>query len=334
MIKVGYRLGDGIQYPTPVHDVLTAYDYVQSEATEGSDKTTPISRRGRKLRPISKIGVCGQLIGGSLAAMLALTESKMGDSRITAAAVRDPIVDWIFPEPDPDVKILDDSDEEGELIEDNISPESLSASLTNALTSKRSKSKKKLPTSWKLNGSSSELSASALFRTRDLLFKKPSSYFDPFASPILFFRSPGAEVPTDRSYLTYEPPMELESKPTRKRKVHRVFPPSYSTLRIPHFLVSISNETPLRDQGEEFVRVMRRSVVRDVQKGRSGFTRADSGYESAEDQAARFDNANAEATARIQTLTSPGNRLWGSESDLNWRADVEKVGRWFKKVLK
>jgi hypothetical protein len=79
---------------------------------------------------------------------------------------------------------------------------------------------------------------------------------------------------------------------------------------------------------------MRRSVIRDVQKGRSGFTNVDSGYESAEDQAARFDGANAEATARIQTLTSPGNRLWGSESDLNWKADVERVGRWFKKVLK
>lgn len=266
--------------------------------------------------------------------MLALTESKMGESRIAAAAIHHPIVDWIFPEPDPDVKIFDDSDEEGELIEDDISPESLTASLSKALKSKRSRSKKKPPTSWELYGANSELSASTLLHIRDDIFKKPASYFDPFASPVLFFRSPGVEVPTDRSYLTYEPPMEIESNLTRKRKVHRVFPPSYSTLRIPHFLISISDESPLRDQDEEFVRLMRRSVVRDVQKGRNGFTDVDSGYESVEDHAARFDGANAEATSRIQTLISSGNRIWGSESDLAWRADVERVGRWFKQVLK
>lgn len=333
IVKVNYRLGNGVRYPTPVHDVLAAYDYVQYELTKASDKIAPVSRRGWKQRSISKIGVCGQLIGGSLATMLALTESKMGESRITAAAVHNPIVDWIFPEPDCESKVSDDGDEMGELIEDDdVSPKPLAASLWKALKSERTKLKK-TPAWWELHGDESELPASTLFRIRDEIFRKGASYFDPFASPILFFRSPGVEVPTNFSYLTYEPPTELEMKPTRYRKAHRVFPPSYSTLRIPNFLISISSRSPLRDQGDELTRLMRRSVVRAVQKGRNGFSNVDSGYESSEDEAARFEGANAEAEARIQFVDSPGGIFWGSESDATWREDVERVGKWFKDVL-
>ena len=60
------------QYPTPVHDTLTALDWILNN-----------------LNP-TKLGIFGSHIGGSLALMLALTEAKS----VHAIAALDPICDW------------------------------------------------------------------------------------------------------------------------------------------------------------------------------------------------------------------------------------------------
>jgi len=323
IVTVHYRLGNGFSYPTPVHDVLAAYDYVQSELAEQSDKTAPISRRGRKQRSISKIGVCGQLLGGSLAAMLALTESKMGENQIAAAAVHNPIVDWVFPELEASSRVLEPTNEAGELIED----EPPSAAPGHGIKRRRPRRPKKNPPSWTQHGANSTVPTSALLRARTALFASPAAYFSPFASPTLFLRSPGADPPPPS-----DPGPLPAGPPPARRKVHRVFPPSASTLRLPHMLVSLSDASPLRDQGAEFARLLRRSVERDVRRGRSGYAVVDAPDDDVGGEEARVEGAAREAEERIRVWVREGSGVWGEEGGA-WRADVREVGEWFGDVL-
>ncbi|KAL4965202.1 uncharacterized protein BDV14DRAFT_60439 [Aspergillus stella-maris] len=119
------------RYPTPVHDTLTGFDWVQ-----------------RHLQP-SRLGIMGSGIGGSLALMLALTEP----SSVTAVAALDPVCDWTS------------------LDEYCTSP--------NAPRKKRYAPRDLVP----------------LLKARERFFEKHEKYFDPFASPILFLRSPGKDTP-------------------------------------------------------------------------------------------------------------------------------------------
>lgn len=60
------------QYPTPIHDTIAGFDWIQNN-----------------LRP-GQLGVYGSHIGGSLALMLALTEAQT----VKAVTATDPICDW------------------------------------------------------------------------------------------------------------------------------------------------------------------------------------------------------------------------------------------------
>ncbi|PHH86756.1 hypothetical protein CDD83_9797 [Cordyceps sp. RAO-2017] len=79
------------------------------------------------------------------------------------------------------------------------------------------------------------------------LFGQPYNLFDPFASPSLFFHSPGLLVPRTFSMSMAEE-MDLEAltsgedatmlpPPKMPRKSHLVFPPRQSTLKIPQTLL-------------------------------------------------------------------------------------------------
>ncbi|GAB0132282.1 hypothetical protein EsDP_00000723 [Epichloe bromicola] len=78
------------------------------------------------------------------------------------------------------------------------------------------------------------------------LFDTPSNLFDPFASPSLFFHSPGLLVP-DSFYMTVEHAALIDNMTSdgdipaisikAPRKSHLVFPPRQSTLRIPDTLI-------------------------------------------------------------------------------------------------
>jgi acetyl esterase/lipase len=295
IVRVNCRLGNGIQYPTPIHDVLSAYDWVQRELTLES------ARRGRMQRKISRIGVCGQLIGGSLAAMLALTESRMGEHCVAAAALNNPIVDWLFPE----------------------IPHS------NTTAHEDDQARKTKSSSFATFHRSSPISSTALLTTRSSLFRRPAAYFDPFASPVLFFRSPAADVPSDPESDLPSPSPDSTAAPKRKRKVHRIFPPTYSTLRIPRMRVSLGTESPLLDQGDELVRLMRRSVMRSVREGRNGFARVGEGYGIEGD----LEERGLTEARKVESLLVPGSGVWGSEREEVWRSVVVAVGEWFREVL-
>jgi len=94
--------------------------------------------------------------------------------------------------------------------------------------------------------------------------------------------------------------------------------------------VSLGTESPLLDQGEELVRLMRRSVIKSVREGRNGFTRVEEGYGPEEDLEERV---LAEAR-RVESLLVPESGVWGEEREEGWRRVVGAVGEWFGDVLK
>jgi len=179
VVQINYR---ALTYPQPIHDVLAGWDWVVENVNDlragssaedgglaGASSTTD------KDASSMGIGVYGELVGGSLAMMLGLTECDAGatgtaasgssdyswatnKARITpldrgktfvkAVVTRDAIVDWVFPPPNP---------------------------------------------------SSAAISSTDLLQNlRDDMFRAqshPSTYFDPFASPIHFLRTPSAAHP-------------------------------------------------------------------------------------------------------------------------------------------
>jgi len=247
--------------------------------------------------------------------MLALTESRMGEHTIAAAALNNPIVDWLFPElPNPPHGTTT-------AVEDAASPDEPIEPIANETPFQPTTSKTKTVPSFIHFRNAHPVSARSLLTTRANLFRKLSSPFDPFASPILFFRSPGTAIPSDPT---------LTPAPTSKpRKVHRMFPPAYSTMRIPMVRISLGAESPLRDQGEELVRLMRRSVVRSVREGRNGFARVAKGY----GVEGNLEEREVEEARRIECWLVRGSGVWGLEGEEGWTKAVGRVGEWFGEVL-
>ncbi|KAI9743017.1 MAG: hypothetical protein M1818_003312 [Claussenomyces sp. TS43310] len=84
VVSIAPRWSKTDPFPTPLHDVLVAFDWVVANLCSSSTFHTP--------RPIA---VCGSSIGGTLATSLALTESRPGKkSRISALAVQDAVFNW------------------------------------------------------------------------------------------------------------------------------------------------------------------------------------------------------------------------------------------------
>lgn len=320
IVRVNYRLGNGVRYPTPIHDVLAGFDWVKENLPTAKSST---AHRGRSIRSISRYGVCGQLVGGSLATMLALTESRLGESRIAAAAVSNPIVDWVFPEEaeETEVTAMDDSIER-------------SFNAIKAMAKRSKKAKKAKKTSWETYKDEESLPSEALLSARRQLFRKPASYFDSFASPILFFRSPGAEVPRDENVFHEDEDDDTDdSSKVARRKAYKAFPPTASSLILPDMRISLGEATPLYDQGEELVKLLRRSIIR-TREGRAGNQAMLDRFEEGEiDETRKNVLALDEAERRIEFHVPGRNAFWGSSSEPQWRNDVMEVGAWFRKVL-
>ncbi|TLD32338.1 hypothetical protein E2P81_ATG05314 [Venturia nashicola] len=315
IVRVNYRLGKRVPYPTPVHDVLTAFDWMKQNLSTAKPSTAYLGRS------ISRYGVCGQLVGGSLATMLALTESRLGDSRIAAAAVSNPIVDWVFPE------------KAEETAPSETAPSERSYNSMKAMATSSWKAKKR-PTSWETYKAEKSLSSDSLLSARRLLFRKPANYFDCFASPILFFRSPGADVPRDENLFYDDEDDGTDVTPTTaRRKAYKAFPPTASSLILPDMRISLGEETPLYDQGEELVKLLRRSIIR-TREQRAGTRSVLDRFDQAKfDKMMKNDLALEEAEQKIE-FHMPGRiSIWGSPSEPQWRNDVMEVGEWFRKVL-
>ncbi|KAK8182164.1 Alpha/Beta hydrolase protein, partial [Phyllosticta citribraziliensis] len=309
VVCVNYRLAEAHRFPTPVHDVLTAWDWVLHNLVDPKSSS-------------ARLGVCGELLGANLATTLALTECHDHGPHIAAAAVNNPLVDWILP---PDLVRCDDDVDGTHDESDDGFLEQLQDIAGVSLAPGRRRRKQHRRPSWDAHGDNPALPAAAVTRARAAFFHDQDGYFDPFASPIHFLRTPGlaftAPPKSDDAFAsdwdeettppsTASPYHGLRATVEPRRRSYRAYPPTAAGLRLPVMSVSAGEASPLRDQAEELVRLVQRSVKHD-----SGGSRD-------------------EALDRCALLLRPGVGHWtGAHRAPDWRREVEALGAWFRDVL-
>lgn len=229
--------------------------------------------------------------------MLALTEChsrKQGS--IAAAGIGNPVADWTS------------LGFEGKATEDVSANSALHAESV----------KKKLPLSGTIPWTGRSLRTESLLSARDNLFPREDRYFDPFASPLLFFRGPafdlkGLQLPESAvSSATAGPMAKLPSDDDsasviRNRLSHRKYPPRNSGLCLPQTRVELGEKNILKEQGVEFVKLMRRSVRL---------------WEYQEK-----DDLHNDGSDRIELLERPESGWWGDE-------EIHDLGAWFAQTFR
>jgi acetyl esterase/lipase len=352
IVRINYRASSVHQYPTPCHDVLLGYDWVCEHLL--------IDEFNRPY--LARLGVCGELVGGSLATMLALTECRVGENRIGAAAINNPIVDWVFPDelpviqpedlPEPqygdETQLLADEDMAGSLAiqeaVNNLQPE--------RKRSRKHSSKPPPPTSWQAHGENAILPAWAMSERRDVLFRKPQDYFDRFASPLHYFRSPHAQLifpQQDDIFASQQPDelLDIETQmalnhyatfedsikappaiPTlsRCRAYARSYPPAGNRLTLPIWNITTGLQSPLSDTTLDLAKHLRRSIARQILKTHSGRSRW---HDAAEKK--QYEEI---AQDRVELHSYEGVGLWSrQDADSPTKPRVEDIGAWMKQQL-
>ena len=145
-----------------------------------------------------------------------------------------------------------------------------------------------------------------LHTLRSKIFRKPEAYFDPFASPLLFFRTPSTDAPNE------VPPNinrteSVDTSHIRKRRSLRKYPPAGFDLELPFTRLEVGTESVLKDQGIELVNLMRKSSQR------------------ASDEAVTPSNDTIES--RFELVEREGIGLWDERH-------IIEIGRWFGDVLR
>ncbi|KAL9131647.1 MAG: hypothetical protein Q9217_000458 [Psora testacea] len=274
-------------------EVLAGWDWICQNLTHPI-QSGALSTDESKLP--SKIGVCGELVGGSIAAMLALTECPeagnhsigVHKSRINAAAIGNPVVDWTALFPEGEDTLLVDRLESSESV-------------------------------FKPNDTTrcddDFLSIQSLMNFRKFHFHKPEYFFDPFASPSLFFRTPSFDLPyahhplapDDTSNDDASPKHEASAVVRKKRFYRRLYPPVNTKLVLPPMKVTFGKDSVLRDQALDFVERLR------------GSARQGEGLSPT--------NPTDNAVSRFSAEQKEGLGLWGQK-------DMVDVGAWFGDVLR
>ncbi|KAF2438234.1 alpha/beta-hydrolase [Karstenula rhodostoma CBS 690.94] len=349
--RVNYRASSQFQFPTPIHDVLLGYDWVRQNLLQD----------GFSRPVIGRLGVCGELVGGSLSVMLALTECRPGESRITATAVNNPIVDWLFPDGLPTVaeaELLEPAapdetamfaDEDPMALTDRTQPDSHT---NRSMKNQKRSAKPPPPNAWQLYGDDTSIPTVTLSAERDVLFRRPEDVFDRFASPIHFFRSPHGLLlypKQDDMWASEQPdtPLDIETRMdlshyqsydfsppapelpvlARCRAYARIYPPAGSNLSLPEWRITAGSQSPLLDQASDLTKMIRRSVARHTLKKRAGRLRW---QDSAEKE--YYEDY---AKGRVALETFDGAGLWADQANnKQWQAQVEQIGGWMKEVLK
>lgn len=226
IINLEYRIGVRSRtaeldhrFPTPIHDVFTAFEYVidprsphnvrgtdtrhsretvsQEDVVENSSESLTRDSHGSMAGSIEigdrrpRICLYSSYVGAALALSLTLTNPH----HIHAVAILNPLVDWV---------VLD------ELIEHSKDLQNKST----AIQSSKSKQKQ-------IQEQAS--AAKELIKLRTALFRTPSGYFDSFASPVLFLRAPGQDTPTGKtasSVKVDEVQKELNLGPGLSERLH------------------------------------------------------------------------------------------------------------------
>lgn len=295
-----------------------------------------ITRAGRS-EHVGRVCVVGELLGGSLATMLAVTECRRGEPGVVAAAINNPLADWVQPDDELDVT----------------SPKSSLA---------------------KFGQKHVGLEIDDLIRARGYFFRKPENYFDPFASPLLFFRTPGTAVPLDRRSEVDD--LDLLSATEREdfhrqqmllsgmsnmslqdiasgasgssgaeelrpslRKASRLFPNKKLNLELPSFYFSTGKTSPLSDQAQELSQTLKKSVVRQYRAtfgNRSSFgNKILMDHEADQmDEEQRLEKLaeEKEADEKVSMNWSEGLGLW--DQTAGGRRGLENATAWLREKLR
>nr|POE64915.1 hypothetical protein CFP56_65873 [Quercus suber] len=338
VVQVHYRSGREARYPTPIHDVLTGFDWV----VEHLLPKRAIARATRSAH-VGRVAVCGELIGGGLATMLALTECRRGQVGVVCAGLNAPVTDWVD-------------------LDDLLDMESSSSSQRH-----RGKATKRAQLDTR--------PVQDLLQLREQLFLKPEHFFDPFASPLLFFRSTGKAVPPpfpEKKHPTDEfgilamlneqdfyrqqhalsrvvhdssapntPPSPQSADSDVPRRASRRFPGKSSGLELPAFHVSAGEDLPFKEQGAELIYRLRQSFTRQ-HKSSSG-SKVLTDEEEAEEEGRDELNAtesNSQSQAQLDRkleamakfTLNKGRALW--DDSPQGRAHMIQMANWLKEQLR
>ncbi|KAL1297830.1 hypothetical protein AAFC00_006359 [Neodothiora populina] len=264
--------------------------------------------------------------------MLALTECRISGPRVSALAVNEPIVDWVFPS---EAELEDDTDVE-------ITP-------VNHKRKRTQKRERSIP-SFQAFARNGVLDAESLLSARSAYFRKPADYFDPFASAVLFFRTAGMDIPSEQVSAPLDDLAELakyeresfyreqmmlsaigmssqehldgDKEPSRRsRKSYKTWPGVTSGLGLPETRITFGDTSPLADQAVEMAMLLRRSVVL-----------SDRREASTEEEADRHKEETlwlAEQKAQLQA--TEGIRLWTAAKAQS--SEIGRVAQWLRQVL-
>jgi acetyl esterase/lipase len=293
VVRVNYRLNGNHRYPIPIHDVMAGYDWVVKNLVEAAS-----AHNGRQIpRRSGSIGVCGELFGGTMAAMLALTECHARRLGVNAAVLGNPVTDWTA----------------------MYSVRASIADTNEAGPVEKKRTSIKAPAklgSWHTFANSSPISSAAILSARSAVFAKPVHYFDPFVSPLLFFRTASSDIPVNLTPDDLN--LNISSNDIvlldfiKKRRAHKRHPPLGSGLRLPRMNVLVGNQCVLKDQGVELAEMGRKSVrVHEL----CGF-----------DEYHTEESRQAAAVARIEITEQPGVGLWDEKT-------VAEIGQWFGRTF-
>ncbi|MCJ1351009.1 MAG: hypothetical protein MMC33_000991 [Icmadophila ericetorum] len=285
VVRINYRLSAHVPYPTPIHDVLAGYDWIQKNLIRPNEYELPF-----------RIGVYGELMGGSLAAMLGLTEcSIIKRAAIRSVMVSNPITDWT----------------------------AIHEGMMNSGGSSECDNSDGNGTLEGGNASASGFSVQALLETRSKIFRKPEAYFDQFASPLLFFRTPSSDLPSDAP--SEEPPSGEAASPEwiKKRRSYRRHPPTVSALRLPRVRVEVGSGNILAEQGRELAAALKRSLGFN---GRAGGGKRWEAFEEIHGFVKK-DEVNVEEMGKAEVVEKDGLGLWTED-------DLLRAGEWFREALR
>lgn len=222
-----------------------------------------------------------------------------------------------------------------------------------AQKSKRAK-KPPPPTSWRMHQDNTVIPTLTLSGERDVLFRRPEDYFDRFASPIHFFRSPHGHLlyPTsDDDLASSSPasniePLDVEAQmslnhyqsfddtpttpelPTlaRCRAYARIYPPAGTNISLPAMHITTGLQSPLSDQASELAKMVQRSIARQMLKRQAGRSR----WLDAKEK----ETYEKYASDKVRYVEHENLGLWTEHTDNpNWNSHVEVIGTWMAKSL-
>lgn len=230
-------------FPQPLHVLSFAYDAVLEQHTKARDLFR--LPKSSKLPPIS---VYGKGLGGTLVTTLALTECKFlrqAGTYVDAVMARDAIYDYSPLANEYLLKYAKAKKQEDPsfAMHDYLSPDSDMAYASPpsndyisgpAISASPSSLPVPFPTS-----------REELIKSLPYLFTRPEIAFDPFISPLLFFRGRSHEIPTSWTW-NGPPGKAIWQNPSleehERSRSYVTFPPKESGLAIPWARLVVSGE--------------------------------------------------------------------------------------------